>query len=201
MMQLHVGLDNFSYIIQCEKTGKSVLVDPGSNASEALRLIGKENLDLVAIINTHNHLDHIAENLRVAEIYKCDIIASEPDSIGIEGVTRTVSDGEAMMIGSVRLEFILTPGHTLGSMCMLVDGMALLTGDTLFMGDCGRTDLPDGSNTQMFASLQRLKTLPDDVIVYPGHDYGGMPSDTLGNQKRANKTLTADSPEIFSAIP
>ncbi len=198
--QIRIGMDNFSYLVQCIATGKAALVDPGTNASEAMSLIGHGNLQLIFIINTHRHLDHVAENSRVRETYGCDIIASEPESYGISDVTRTVSDGEILMLGDVRIRFLLTPGHTPGGLCMLVDGEALLTGDTLFIGDCGRTDMAGGSDNEMFLSLQKIKSLPDAVIIYPGHDYGPVPFDTLGNQKKQNKTLLAKSANELSLI-
>ena len=97
--------------------------------------------------------------------------------------------------------FVHAPGHTSGGICIIVDASYLLTGDTLFIGDCGRTDLPDGSNEDMYATLQMLKNLPDELIVYPGHDYGKKPFDTLENQKKTNKTMLAKSLDIFSQIP
>ncbi len=198
---IRVGIDNFSYLVQCTQTQKCALIDPGNNASEAMKFIGSKNLELVCVIDTHHHRDHTADNSRLAGLYCCEILSSVEDASMLEDVTRTVSDGEILMVGNMRLEFLLTPGHTPGSLCVLADGKALFTGDTLFIGDCGRTDLAGGSNPQLFASLQRIKSLPDDVIIYPGHDYGEVPSDSLGNQKKVNKTLLAGSMEEFAHIP
>ena len=200
--QIIVGHDNFSYLIYCEKEKLAALVDPGSNASQAMGIIGELNLDLKYVINTHYHKDHTRSNIRVKEAYDCMLISSHLDAEKIpEDVDQTVEDHEIMELGSVRMEFIHTPGHTPGGICIIVDGKYLLTGDTLFIGDCGRTDLPDGSNEQMFATLQMLKDLPDELIVYPGHDYGPRPSDTMGNQKKTNKTLLAKGLDEFSRIP
>jgi glyoxylase-like metal-dependent hydrolase (beta-lactamase superfamily II) len=106
------------------------------------------------------------------------------------------------MVGNILLSFLLTPGHTAGGICIIVDEKALVTGDTLFIGDCGRTDLPGGSLEEMFRTLQqKIISLPDDLIVYPGHDYGKKPFDSLGNQKRSNKTLRVRTLEEFSLIP
>lgn len=113
-----------------------------------------------------------------------------------------VTDGSQLMVGTIVLSFLLTPGHTPGGICIIVDGEALLTGDTLFIGDCGRTDLPGGDLEEMFQTLQKkIRTLSDNLIVYPGHDYGDKPFDTLGNQKRTNKTLKVKSLQEFSLIP
>lgn len=97
--------------------------------------------------------------------------------------------------------FLLTPGHTPGSICILVNNEAIITGDTLFIGDCGRTDLPGGNLTQMYNTLHyKIKSLPDHLIVYPGHNYGNKPFDTLGNQKLTNKTLVVKNLEEFSRL-
>ena len=200
--QILVGLDNFSYLIYCEETKQATLVDPGSNASNAMKRAGELNLDLKYVINTHHHHDHTADNIRVKEAYDCKFIASHIDSEKIpEFIDIIVADNEIIIMGTVQMKFIHTPGHTSGGICIIVDDKYLLTGDTLFIGDCGRTDLSDGSNKQMFITLQMLKDLPDELIVYPGHDYGPRPSDTLANQKNTNKTLIADSLDVFSAIP
>ncbi|MDD4307899.1 MAG: hydroxyacylglutathione hydrolase family protein [Thermoplasmata archaeon] len=198
--QIRVGADNFSYLISCEATKKAAIVDPGTNASEAMKAIGKDNLELLWIINTHFHSDHTAENLRLKEIYGCGIIASAPDSDRLEDVAMKVSDGDTLQLGLAKLEFILTPGHTPGSMCVLADSRFLMTGDTLFIGDCGRTDMPGGSDRDMFLSLQKLKSLPDKTILYPGHDYGDIPFDTIQSQKLTNKTLKAKTLEELCKI-
>ena len=117
-------------------------------------------------------------------------------------IDQIVSDADILQLGTVPLTIIHTPGHTPGGICILVNKTALLTGDTLFIGDCGRTDLPGGDVSQMFHSLhEKIMKLPDELIVYPGHDYGNKPFDTLGNQKRTNKTLLESSLHKFSQIP
>ncbi len=105
------------------------------------------------------------------------------------------------MFETISLNFLLTPGHTPGSICIIVNKEALITGDTLFINDCGRTDLPGGDLHQMYDTLKNIiYPLPDNLIVYPGHDYGPTPSDTLGNQKRTNKTLTVPTFKDFSQL-
>ena len=101
-------------------------------------------------------------------------------------VERLILDREKIKIGKVTLEFLLTPGHTPDGMCIMVDNKAIITGDTLFIGDCGRIDLPGGSLKEMYNSLDKLtKILSDDIIVYPGHDYGNKPFDTMGNLRQS----------------
>lgn len=198
--QLRVGHDNFSYVLHCARTGKAVMVDPSVNASAAMRLIGSLNLELTAVIDTHCHADHTADNLRVKEAYRCGLLASKADAHNIGGLTGFLEDGQIIRVGDARIEVLHTPGHTPGSICLLADAAALLTGDTLFIGDCGRADLPGGDDRQMYASMQRLKGLDPGIVVYPGHDYGSKPFDTLGHQKAVSKVLLARSYEDFSRI-
>jgi glyoxylase-like metal-dependent hydrolase (beta-lactamase superfamily II) len=131
------------------------------------------------------------------------LVASKEDGTHLSIPTDiVVADGSRLKLGEVFLDFLLTPGHTPGGICIIVDNEAFLTGDTLFIGDCGRTDLPGGSLSEMFKTLhEKIMALPDCLIVYPGHDYGDKPFDTLGNQKHTNKTLCAKTLKEFSAIP
>jgi glyoxylase-like metal-dependent hydrolase (beta-lactamase superfamily II) len=99
-------------------------------------------------------------------------------------------------VGSIPIQFVHTPGHTEGSTCFLVGGDRLVAGDTLFVGSCGRVDLPGSDPEEMYRSLtQRLAKLPDDVALYPGHDYGDSPSSTLGAQRRSNYAMKVPSLE------
>ena len=101
-----------------------------------------------------------------------------------------VNDGDTINIGNIPMKVIYTPGHTSDSICLLVDNKKLLTGDTLFVGECGRTDLPGGDSRSMYNSLfYKLLKLKDNVEVYPGHDYGQEPSSTIGKERRLNYTL------------
>jgi len=201
--QIRVGLDNFSYIICCPTSKKAAIVDPGYDVSKTLEFISSENLELEYIINTHYHSDHSSENKRVKNLHPlAKIVASKADGAKLSiKVDVSVSDGDRIKLGEVSLDFILTPGHTPGGICIIVDNKALLTGDTLFIGDCGRTDLSGGDLVQMYRTLnEKIKFLPDHLIVYPGHDYGDKLFDTHGNQKRTNKTLLAKNLNEFSKI-
>lgn len=202
--QIKVGFDNFSYIVYCPIRKKAAIVDPGFDASKALRFVISKDLELEFIIITHYHRDHSGDSQRIKNsIPSLKIVASESDGAKLNiGVDVIISDGDQLKLGKVNLKFILTPGHTPGGICILVDNEALLTGDTLFIGDCGRTDLPGGDLTQMYKTLHdKIMPLPDNLIVYPGHDYSDKPFDTLGNQKRTNKTLLAKNLNEFSKIP
>jgi len=202
--QIKVGLDNFSYIIYCPIRRKAAIVDPGYDASKARAFIAAHKLELQYIILTHYHGDHVGESHRVKNSFPAaKVVTSKADkaNVGMD-VDIVVSDGDHIELGDVPLTFLVTPGHTPGGICILVDNEALVTGDTLFIGDCGRTDLPGGDLVQMYRTLhKKIMTLPDHLVVYPGHDYGDKPFDTLGNQKQTNKTLCAKTLDEFSHIP
>jgi glyoxylase-like metal-dependent hydrolase (beta-lactamase superfamily II) len=200
--QIRFGMDNFSYVIYCDQTDVAALVDPGSDASNAINFVLKNKLNLMYIINTHHHTDHTADNARVKRMFNCKLVASSASRAhSISSADIYVKDGDSLNLGQVRLKFIHTPGHTPDGLCVVVDDKAILTGDTLFIGDCGRCDLPGSSQKQMFESLnEKIKPLPDDLIIYPGHDYGDRPYDTLGSQRMTNKTLLAGTFEEFSKI-
>jgi len=202
--QLKIGPDNFSYIVYCPDKKEALIVDPSYDASKAMDFIKQNNLILKYIVITHYHFDHSKDIISIKKAFSSvKIIASELDGKKLsKKVDIFVTDGQKLRLGNIDLQFILTPGHSPGGICVLVDDKAIITGDTLFIGDCGRTDLSGGNINQMYKSLQeKIKPLPDNIIVYPGHDYGEKPFDTLGNQKRKNKTLLARNIEEFSKIP
>lgn len=202
--QIRVGSDNFCYVIYCPVHKKAAIVDPGFDATKALQVLTSQNVQLEYVILTHYHSDHSSETKHLKKNYPlAQIVASKEDGKRLPiRPDVVVSDGSKLKVGTIVLSFLLTPGHTSGGICIIVDGNALLTGDTLFIGDCGRTDLPGGSLEEMFQTLQeKILSLPDDLIVYPGHDYGAKPFDSLGNQKRTNKTLRARTLKEFSLIP
>jgi glyoxylase-like metal-dependent hydrolase (beta-lactamase superfamily II) len=114
------------------------------------------------------------------------------------GADVAVDDGGILKVGAVEIRIIYTPGHTPDGICLLVDGKKLLTGDTLFVGECGRTDLPGGNSRQLYESLfGKLLKLGDEVEVYPGHDYGAKPSSTVGEERRTNYILEPRSVDEF----
>ena len=185
--QVQQHCDNFSYIIADETTGETAVVDSSYNASEIIRVLKAENLQLKYIINTHGHSDHTAGNQELVSILDAKIVAHKLSRINADLV---VNDGDTINIGNIPMKVIYTPGHTSDSICLLVDNKKLLTGDTLFVGECGRTDLPGGDSRSMYNSLfYKLLKLKDNVEVYPGHDYGQEPSSTIGKERRLNYTL------------
>jgi hydroxyacylglutathione hydrolase len=179
--------DNFSYIIADDATREAVVVDSSFNAGELTRILKTENLKLKYIINTHAHSDHTAGNHELRSIYNAKIVAHNTSQVNADV---KVDDGAIIRIGSTQIQIIHTPGHTPDGICLLVDNQKLLTGDTLFVGECGRTDMPGGNSKNMYDSLfRKILKLNDDVEVYPGHDYGSKPSSTIGEERRSNYTL------------
>ncbi len=202
--QIRVGYDNFCYVVYCPVHKKAAVVDPGFDVRKPLKVLTDKNLSLNFVILTHYHSDHCAEVAYLKKKFPAaQIVSSKQDGQGLPVPPDiVVSDESTLTLGSLLLSFLVTPGHTPGGLCIIVDQQAILTGDTLFIGDCGRTDLPGGSLEEMFRSLQeKIMPLPDALIVYPGHDYGERPFDTLGHQKRTNKTLRAKNLKEFSLIP
>ena len=187
--------DNFSYIIADDTTREAAVVDSSYNAGEINRIIKAENLKLKYIIDTHGHSDHTAGNQELCSIFSAKIVAHKLSRINPD---IKVDDGDIIKIGTIPLKVIHTPGHTPDSICLLVDNRKLLTGDTLFVGECGRTDMPGGNSRNMYNSLfHKLLKLNDDVEVYPGHDYGLKPSSTIGEERRSNYTLETRSLSKF----
>jgi hydroxyacylglutathione hydrolase len=202
--QIKVGYDNFCYVIYDPIQKKAGIVDPGYDIKKPLEFIASKHLALDYLFITHYHGDHTAGVKEIKRRFPASkIVASEQDGDHLEVPPDVlVSDGSRIHVGNIGVDFLNTPGHTPGGICLMVEKKALVTGDTLFIGDCGRTDLPGGNLSQMFATLhEKIMNLPDELVVYPGHDYGDKPFDTLGNQKRTNKTLLAKTLKEFSMIP
>ena len=201
--QLLVGHDNFCYIIYDPTHLKTAVIDPGYQANKIIRFIQDNKLKVHYIIATHYHHDHTNEiNTLKKQFPHAQLGLSPQDNQNLREKTDIkLTDNYKIKLGNIILQIIHTPGHTPGGLCILVNSTALLTGDTLFINDCGRTDLPGGDLRDMFNSLQhKIKPLPNDLIIYPGHDYGPKPYDTLGNQKKTNKTLIVETFEEFSKI-
>ena len=187
--------DSFSYLIADEETKEAVVVDSSYNADELSRIITAQNLKLRFIINTHGHSDHTAGNAELQQAFGAKIVTSKQSKILSD---LQVDDSDVLTVGKIQIKIIYTPGHTPDGICLLIDGEKLLTGDTLFVGECGRTDLPGGNARQLYGSLfGGLLKLSDEVEVYPGHDYGAKPSSTIGFERKTNYVLQPRSQKEF----
>ncbi|MCW4044099.1 MAG: MBL fold metallo-hydrolase [Candidatus Bathyarchaeota archaeon] len=196
--QIQKHSDNFSYIVADEATREAAVVDSSFNAGEITRVLRTERLTLKYVINTHGHSDHTAGNTELLATFNAKTVAHKLSRINAD---IKVDDGDTMYVGNVAIQVIYTPGHTPDSICLLVDKKKLLTGDTLFIGECGRTDLPGGNSRSLYESLfNKLLKLDGAVEVYPGHDYGPKPYSTIAEQRRTNYVLQPRSLTDFIAF-
>jgi hydroxyacylglutathione hydrolase len=181
----HLG-DNFSYIVADDYSREAAVIDSSYNANEIAEILKSKDFKLKYIINTHGHSDHTAGNADLCADFGGQTVAYKSSKTRLDVA---VSDGDVLVVGAIRIKVIYTPGHTTDSICLLVDDK-LLTGDTLFVGECGRTDMLGGDSKSMYDSLfNKLMKLKDDVKVYPGHDYGPKPYSTIGEERKSNYTL------------
>ena len=178
-------MDNFSYIVGCENTRQALVIDPGPDAGRIVSEAEKEDLEIVTIVNTHGHGDHTAGNAKLKARTGARVFIHELDGDRYPDADVLFSNEKNLQLGDIPIDVIHTPGHTPGGICLHARGN-LFTGDTLFVGDSGRTDLAGGDRPILGKSIRRLMELPDDTVVWPGHDYGPTPSSTIGWEKRNN---------------
>lgn len=193
-------LETNCYILSDPETLKGIIVDPGDESEKIAETVEEAGLTIKYIINTHGHYDHIGADLKLKKHFNAQVLVHEKDGPLMENPMlnlsfmkphvetaslkpdRLLKEGDEIAAGAISLKVIHTPGHTPGCICLLGDGF-ILTGDTLFAGSAGRTDLPGGSYEDIIESIQiKLKQLPDALKVYPGHG----PSSTIGEEKRNN---------------
>jgi len=187
-------LRNFAYLIGDEKTRVAAVVDPAGAVNRILKLAEDNGLKIIYIINTHSHSDHSAGSRELASSTGAKIIMYT-NARGTKHLS--VEDGDIISVGELKIKVIYTPGHSPDGISLLVEDK-LLTGDTLFVGECGRTDLPGGSSEELYESLfGKLVKLDDELEVYPGHDYGDKPHSKLGYEKKHNYTLKPRSKDEF----
>jgi len=190
--QFKVGpMDNFSYLLWDDGTKDAVLIDPAWQPEKLAEFIGHEKLILHAVLLTHAHPDHV-NGVSFFTSGKSDlpVYLHEGDYHMLEAkppVLLPVTDGENIEAGALKIGVLHTPGHTPGSVCYQAGG-GVYTGDTLFVGECGRMDLPGSSAEALYDSFVKLSRMPDAEAVYPGHSYNGDKS-TFGVQKEYNLYL------------
>ena len=193
--QIQVGnMQNFSYIVEDDDTHEAIIIDPSWDLVE-LELIIKENdLKIKYIVNTHHHFDHTLGNEEMAKSTNAPIIQHEFSELKHD---ISVKDGDSIDFGNSKLKVLHTPGHSKDSMCLIGDGK-LFSGDTLFVGNCGRIDLPGGSAQDLYHSLfDILHSLDDNLVMYPGHNYGHSNMSTIGEEKTTNMIMQKRTEQQF----
>ncbi len=196
------ALQENSYVLACEETREAVIIDPGAEAERIYRVVTSHGCTLKYVLNTHGHVDHVGGVAALVEMTGVPFLMHKDDLYLIEGLDadpiqmflqiphppppdRFLTDGEKISVGHLELEVLHTPGHTPGGVCFLVEH-ALFSGDTLFAGSIGRTDLPGGNHQQLLTSIrEHIFPLDDDIIVYAGHG----PATTLGKERTFNPFL------------
>ena len=204
--QVEVGhMAVFAYILGDPETGEGLVIDPAAHVDGIIGEARENNIRIKYIVNTHGHVDHMTGNAEMKTKTGVQIICHRDDQellmftppavFRLHGAERSpypdiiVNDGDDIKVGNISLKVIHTPGHTRGGISLYVKGY-VFTGDTLFVEAVGRTDFPGGSWPEMRHSImEKLFTLPDETIVMPGHNYGRMPSSTIGHEKTHNPYL------------
>ncbi len=199
-------LEVFSYLIACTNTKEGIVIDPAAECKKIMNKVKNKGVKIKYIVNTHGHPDHIAGNKEMKALTGAKIALHEADvvffkteeakdvfkKLGLFCLPEAdvlVKDKDVLEIGTLKINIIHTPGHTPGSICLYVNGN-LFTGDTLFVGAVGRTDLPGGSFEQLLESIkEKILPLPDETTIWPGHGYEGNWS-TLEKEKQENLFIT-----------
>ncbi len=201
--QIQVGqFAIFAYIVGCKTTKQALVIDPAADGEKLAKEAADRGYNIKYIVNTHSHIDHTMGNRRMKDLTGAEIIIHERESGSLVNQSPymvdmfnaepsppadiTVREGDFVIIGNVKLKVIHTPGHSPGSISLYNNGI-VFTGDTLFVGAVGRTDLEGGSWETLASSIhEKLFVLPDETIVAPGHNYGDSPKSTIGREKVYN---------------
>jgi glyoxylase-like metal-dependent hydrolase (beta-lactamase superfamily II) len=193
--QLEVGsMQNFTYVIEDEETKEAVIIDPSWDLDLVIETLERNSLKVKYVINTHHHFDHTIGNDAIVKHTKSKILQHESSTLKND---IQLSNGEKIKFGNSELAILHTPGHSKDSICLIGDGK-IFSGDTLFVGNCGRVDLPGGSAKELYHSLfDVISKLDDNLILYPGHNYGSSPNSTIGKEKKTNFVLQPRTEEEF----
>ncbi len=214
--QIAQQMINFVYFIGDHETGETVIVDPAYDIQGLLQILEADGMKCTGVLATHYHPDHVGGSMmgyniggvkELLEHSSVPIHAQQNEAQFIQKVTGIGQNeiiahegSDVISVGKIDIELIHTPGHTPGSQCFLVDN-CLVAGDTLFLEGCGRTDLPGGDSAALYESLtQRLGKVPDDAILFPGHQYSHAPSASMGETRRENFVFMPKSEEQWLAM-
>ncbi len=201
--QVEIGpMQNFVYLVGSKETRKLAVVDAAWDIGKILRIAAEDEMEITHSFVTHTHPDHVGGQFsgihiegvtELLEKVKAKVVIHKAEAEFLKMLSPSdlikVESGDEIDVGGIQIKLIHTPGHTPGSQCFLVDNR-LVSGDTLFIGSCGRVDLPGSNAEEMYLSLtQRLMNLPDETILFPGHNYADKSTSTIGEQKTTNPYL------------
>jgi sulfur dioxygenase len=189
----------YTYLIASAKGREAVIIDPViENVNEYIQLLKDLDLKLVKVIDTHIHADHVTGASKLKEVTNCSTLMGEHTPA--DAVEIKVKDDELIDIDGLNIRSIYTPGHTSESYSFLLDNY-LFSGDALLINGTGRTDFQNGSSKESFYSIfDKLLKLPEETLLYPGHDYNGKFSSTIGNEKKFNPRLQVKSVDEYVEI-
>jgi len=189
----------YTYLIASAKGREAVIIDPViENVDNYIKILGELDLKLVKVIDTHIHADHVTGATKLKNATNCTTLMGEHTPA--DAVEIKVKDGEIIEIDNLKIKSLYTPGHTSDSYSFLLDNY-LFSGDTLLINGTGRTDFQNGSSKDAYNSLfNNLLKLPEETLVYPGHDYNGKFSSTIGNEKKFNPRLQVKSEDEYVDI-
>lgn len=193
--QIQVGnMQNFSYIVEDEDTCEAIIIDPSWELIELELIIKKNDLKIKYIVNTHHHFDHTLGNEGMVDSTNAKIIQHSASELKHD---ISVKDGDVLEFGHSKLTVYHTPGHSKDSICLVGDGK-IFSGDTLFVGNCGRVDLPGGSAKELYHSIfDILYLLDENLVIYPGHNYGSSEASTIGQEKISNFVMQKRTEQEF----
>ncbi len=189
-------MQNVNYILMDETSREAVAIDSGWETEAMVKEVDAQSMKVRYVMATHGHFDHTKTLPALAEAFGATLAAHEKNPLGPR---LALSGGERLPVGS-GVHVLATPGHSEDSIC-IYDGAHLFTGDTLFIGYWGRTDLKGGSSEKLFDSLHEvIMRLPAETVIFPGHDYGEVPSRTLGEESTKNPALLCTSHREFASL-
>jgi len=211
--QLEIGpMKNYVYLIGSTETRKAAVVDAAWEIDTILKIAAQDEMEITHALVTHTHPDHVGGGFagmaidgatELLEKCKAKVVVHKAEAEFIKGLSPTdmikSDNGDKIDVGDVEIQLMHTPGHTPGSQCFLIGGR-VISGDTMFIDACGRVDFPGGNAEQMYYSLtQKLMALPEDTVLYPGHNYATLNHATIGEQKKTNPYLRFASLKQFMA--
>jgi glyoxylase-like metal-dependent hydrolase (beta-lactamase superfamily II) len=209
--QIEIGpMQNYVYLVGSLETRKVAVVDAAWEIDTILKIAKQDEMEITHAFVTHTHPDHVGGGFAGMEIdgvtellekCKAKVVVHKAEAEFLKGLSASdlikTDHGDKIVVGGIEIELMHTPGHTPGSQCFLVDNR-IVSGDTLFIDACGRVDFPGGNPEQMYNSLtQKLMALPDETILFPGHNYARLPHATIGEQKKTNPYLKFTSLKQF----